>query len=119
MREKNFGRKVLSPSSDDDINEETIVDNDVDNTIDDTIVKPKKRSKKKKVTKKICKSCNRDIIKNENRDMLRYTNTHHQLMTKNYCKEHTTSHTDHTCKPSWCGDCGFLMNYEIVLKFDK
>ena len=119
MCKKNFEGKVLSPSSDDDINEETIVDNDINDDIKDIIVKSKKRSKKK-TTKKICKTCSRDIIKNENRDMLRFTNNFHQLSAKNYCDEHTTSHKDHKCKPSWCGDCGFIIKYEIIIvKYDK
>ena len=130
MCEKNLERKQLSlfPNDEDDILEETIVDNDIDDDsliTDDTdniIVsasKRKKRSKKKKVVEKICKTCGRDIIKNENRDMLRFTNTYHQLSAKNYCDEHIMSHKDHSCKPSWCGDCGFLMKYEIVVKYDK
>ena len=130
MCKKNFEGKQLSllPPDEDDILEETIVDNDIDDDsliTDDTdniIVsasKRKKRSKKKKVVEKICKTCGEDIIKNENRDMLRFTNTYHQLSAKNYCDEHIMSHKDHSCKPSWCGDCGFLMKYEIVVKYDK
>ena len=123
MCEKNFEGKQMSlfPADEDDILEETIVDNDINDDIDDTIVKVskrKKRSKKKKVVKKICKSCGRDIIKNEDRDMLRFTNTYHQLSAKNCCEEHTMSYKDHSCKPSWCGDCGFLVKYEIIVKYD-
>ena len=123
MCEKNFEGKQMSlfPADEDDILEETIVDNDINDDIDDTIVKVskrKKRSKKKKVVKKICKSCGRDIIKNENRDMLRFTNTYHQLSAKNYCDEHLMSYKDHECKPCWCGDCGFLIKYEIIVKYD-
>ena len=40
-------------------------------------------------------------------------------MVKEYCKEHETSHSGDKCKPSWCGDCGFLINYEIIVKHDK
>ena len=123
MCKKNFEGKQMNllPADEDDILEETIVDNDINDDIDDTIVKVskrKKRSKKKKVAKKICKSCGRDIIKNENRDMLRFTNTYHQLSAKNYCDEHIISYKDHKCKPSWCGDCGFLVKYEIIVKYD-
>ena len=130
MCEKNFEGKQLSlfPNDEDDINEETIVDDDIsddslitddkDNIIVDA-PKRKKRSKKKKTTTKSCKSCYRDIIENENRDMLRFTNTFHQVSAENYCKEHQTSHSDHKCKPHWCGDCGFLLNYEISINFDK
>jgi len=123
MCEKNFEGKQMSlfPADEDDILEEIIIDNDINDDIDDTIVKVskrKKRSKKKKVIKKICKSCGRDIIKNENRDMLRFTNTYHQLSAKNYCDEHMMSYKDHSCKPCWCGDCEFLVKYEIIVKYD-
>ena len=110
----------LFPFDEDDINEETIIDSDVNDDIDDTILKPSKRKKRsKKTTSKSCNTCHRNIIENENRDMLRFTNTYHQLSAKNYCKEHGTSHNDHKCKPHWCGDCGFLLNYEISINFDK
>ena len=128
MCEKNFEGKQMSllPDDKDDILEETIVDSDVNDDLitddkDNIVVgvsKRKKRSKKKKVVKKICKSCGRDIIKNENRDMLRFTNTYHQLSAKNYCDEHTMSYKDHSCKPCWCGDCEFLVKYEIIVKYD-
>ena len=115
MCEKNFERKQLSllPNDEDDILEEIIVDNDVDDTIEEVTIKSKKRSKKK-----ICKTCGEDIIQNENRDLLRFDNTYHQLRAKEYCKEHKTSHGG-KCKPSWCGDCGFLMKYEIIVQHDK
>ena len=130
MCEKNLERKQMSlfPFDEDDINDETIVDNDID---DDSLItddkdniiidapKRKKRSKKKKTTTKSCKTCHRDIIENENRDMLRFTNAYHQLSAKNYCDEHTTSHKDHKCKPHWCGDCGFLLSYKISINYDK
>ena len=129
MCKKNFKGKQLSlfPFDEDDINEETIVDNDIndDNLItddkDNIVVGASKRKKrsKKKTTNKTCKTCHRNIIENENRDMLRFTNTYHQVSAKNYCKEHETSHTDHKCKPHWCGDCGFLLSYQISINFDK
>jgi len=65
---------------------------------------------------KICKTCYRDIIQNEDNDILRFTNTYHQLSAKNYCKEHETGYSNHECKPHWCGDCGFLLSYQIRLK---
>ena len=129
MCKKNFEGKQLSffPFDEDDINDETIVDNDIndDNLItddkDNIVVGASKRKKrsKKKTTSKSCKTCYRDIIENENRDMLRFTNTFHQVSAKNYCKTHEISHTDHKCKPHWCGDCGFLLSYEISINFDK
>ena len=126
MCEKNFKGKVLSSPSDnkDDINEETIIDNDVKTDVDDVIVKPpekKKRSitRRRKTKKRICKTCGQDILENERRDMLMYKDTYHQLQTKEYCKEHEMSHSDHKCKPNWCGDCDYLINYEIIINFDK
>ena len=80
--------------------------------------KTKKRSSKKKKTK-FCKTCHQDILENEKRDMLMYKDTYHQLQAKEYCKEHEMSHSDHKCKPHWCGDCDYLINYEIIINFDK
>ena len=122
MCEKNLKRKHMSlfPFDESDINDETIVDSDVNDDIDDTILKPSKRKKRsKKTTSETCNTCHRNIIENENRDMLRFTNAYHQLSAKNYCDEHTTSHSNHKCKPHWCGDCGFLLSYEISINFDK
>ena len=74
--------------------------------------KTKKRSSKKKKTK-FCKTCQQDILENEMRDMLMYKNTYHQLQVKDYCKEHELKYSNHQCKPSWCGDCDYLIKYEI------
>ena len=127
MCEKNFEGKILSSPSDneDDINEETIVDNDVKTDVDDaSIVKPpkkKKRSYKRRsrIKKKICKTCGQDTLEMEKREMLMYKDTYHQLRAKEYCKDHEISHSDHKCKPHWCGDCDYLINYEIIINFDK
>ena len=73
----------------------------------------------KKVKKNICKTCSRDIIENEDRDQLRYTNTYHQLNAKEYCSGHEISHSEHKCKPHWCGDCGFLIKYDIEIDWEK
>ena len=128
MCEKNLERKQLSlfPFDEDDLNEETIVDDDItnDNSItddkDNIVVDSSKRKKRsKKTTSKSCKTCHRNIIENENRDMLRFTNTFHQVSAKNYCRTHEASHSNHKCKPHWCGDCGFLLNYEIHINSDN
>ena len=74
---------------------------------------------KKKVKKKICKTCAVDIIENEDRDQLRYTDTYHQLNTKEYCDGHEAFHSEHKCKPHWCGDCGFLIKYDIEIDWNK
>ena len=65
--------------------------------------------------KKICKTCGQDIISNQDRDMFAFKNSYRQLKANDYCKEHETKYNGHKCKPSWCGDCGFLMKYEIEL----
>ena len=53
------------------------------------------------------------------RDSLMYKNTYHQLRTKEYCKDHETRYGDHKCKPSWCGDCGFLVKYIVKIDHSK
>ena len=128
MCEKNFEGKQLSffPFDEDDINDETIVDNDIDDDSlitddkDNIVVSASKRKKRsKKITSKTCKTCYRDIIENENRDMLRFTNAYHQLSAKNYCDEHEASHSNHKCKPHWCGDCGYLIKYDVEIEFER
>ena len=82
----------------------------------DTSEPPKKRKTRKKARKsKICGTCGENIEKNENRDALRYTNTFHQIQTKQYCDDHESKYKGQKCKPHWCGDCGFLMKYEIEI----
>ena len=67
----------------------------------------------KKTKKKICKTCGQDILANEMNDTFMYKDTYHQLRAKEYCKDHESKYGDHKCKPHWCGDCDYLMNYEI------
>ena len=122
MCEKNFDGKALSLSSNDDIDEETIVDDSVNDEIEEEIIKPKKRSRKarkKKPLIKICKTCGQDILEMEKRDMFMFHDTYHQLRAKDYCKDHETSYSNHKCKPCWCGDCGYLTKYEIIVNWDK
>jgi len=127
MCEKNFDGKALSPPSDDgdDITEEIIIDDD----IEEVIIKPKKLSRKKLSRKKlsrkkkpkikICKTCGQDILENERRDMFMFHDTYHQLQTKDYCDKHEDAYNDHKCKPAWCGDCGYLIKYEIIIDWEK
>ena len=70
----------------------------------------------KKVKKKICKTCGEDKVSNGDRGVLMYNDTYHQLQAKEYCSEHTAVHSNHKCKPHWCGDCGFLTKYEIEVQ---
>jgi len=109
MCEKIREGKVLSPPSSDDINDEIIIDDD----IKEKNIKPKKRSKKKV---KVCKTCNQDKVNNKERDIYMFKNTYHQLRTKEYCEEHEATYGDHKCNPSWCGDCGYLIKYEIEIQ---
>ena len=86
--------------------------------------KTKKRSyikggKVKKPKTKICKTCGQDILANEMRDMYMFNDTYHQLQVKDYCKDHEAIYSDHKCKPSWCGDCGYLSKYEITIDHSK
>jgi len=121
MCKKNFEGKALSPPSNDDIDEETIVDDSVNDEIEieETIIKPKKRSRKKKPKAKICETCGGDILANEMRDMLMFQDTYHQLQAKEYCEEHEQIYSDHKCKPHWCGDCRYLTKYEIEIQTGK
>ena len=57
-----------------------------------------------------------DILSNEIRDALMYKNTYHQLQAKEYCKDHQIKYSDHKCKPHWCGDCDYLIKYEIEIQ---
>ena len=119
MCEKNLEGKVLSLSSNDDIEEETIVDDSVNDEIglEEEIIKPKKRSRSKKKPKtKFCKTCHQDILSNEKREMLMFIDTYHQFLAKDYCKEHESIYTNHKCKPHWCGDCNYLWKYEIEIQ---
>ena len=125
----------MSPSStnEDDVNDETIIDSDVnDDIVSEIVEKPKKKKrsyikgglvkkakKKKKNTKKICKTCGQNILQNEIRSGLMYKDTYHQIQVKNYCKNHETTYSNHKCKPNWCGDCDYLINYDITIDHSK
>ena len=64
----------------------------------------------------ICDTCGQNILKNEMRDMFMFQNTYHQMKAKEYCKDHVSKHSNHKCKPHWCGDCNYLMKYEIEIQ---
>ena len=125
MCEKIREGKVMSLSStnEDDVNDETIIDSDVnDDVVSEIVKKPKKKKrsyKSKKVKSKICKTCNQDILENEISNGLMYKDTYHQMQVKNYCKNHEDTYTNHKCKPHWCGDCDYLINYEITIDHSK
>ena len=128
MCEKNLERKQMSlfPNDDidDDINKEMIIDDenigDCVNDDDDAIViKTSKRKKRSKKKKKICKTCSQDTISLKKRGSMRYNNTYDQELAKEYCKDHEMSYGGHKCKPSWCGDCGYLINYEVEIEFSR
>ena len=114
MCEKNLEGKVLSPSSKGDKDE--VVPSDWEPV---KKLKKKKRSKRKIPTAKICDTCGQDILEMEKRDMFMFHDTYHQLQTKEYCEDHELMYGDHSCKPSWCGDCGYLTHYEIIVNWDK
>ena len=115
----------MSPSStnEDDINDETIIDSEInDDIISEIVKKPKKKKrsyKRKKTTTKICKTCGQDILENEARRGLMYKDTYHQVQVKNYCEDHEQRYTNHKCKPNWCGDCDYLINYDITIDHSK
>jgi len=105
----------------DDIEDEIIINDE----IEEKIIKPKKRSRKarkarkKKPLIKYCNTCGQDILSNEKRDVFMFHDTYHQLRAKEHCKDHERVYSDHKCKPSWCGDCGYLTNYEITVDWKK
>ena len=72
-----------------------------------------KKNSRKRVKPRICKTCNQDITSNKKRDMYVFKDTYHQMRTKEYCKDHEFTYSDHKCSPSWCG---YLIGYEIELK---
>lgn len=78
-------------------------------------VKRRARNSNKYTADKYCDSCYQNITENEKRDALRVTSGFDKRATKNYCKEHELSYSDHKCKPIWCGDCKYLIKYEITV----
>jgi hypothetical protein len=80
----------------------------------------KKKSSKKRI--KICDTCGEDIKSNERRDALKFNDVGHQVLALEYCEDHETKYNGHKCKPSWCGDCTYLVKYEIEvneIRMDK
>ena len=82
-------------------------------------VKRRAHNSKKVTADKYCDSCQQNITENEQRDMLRVTSGFDKRSAKNYCKEHELSYGEHKCKPKWCGDCKYLINYEITVDWKK
>ncbi len=78
--------------------------------------KTKKRSKKKVPETKFCKTCHQDILENETRDMLMFKDTYPQLQAKGYCDKHEPVYSNHKCVVDWCGDCGYLIGYQIEIQ---
>ena len=73
------------------------------------------KTKKRSPKPKHCKTCNKNIIENEDRGSMRFTNDWQQIMAKSHCDDHEDKYSNHKCRPHWCGDCGFLITYEITL----
>jgi hypothetical protein len=67
---------------------------------------------KRKKTK-FCKTCNEDILENEMRNIPMFQDSHRRIHIEEYCAEHELHYHEHTCKPEWCKDCGFLTKYII------
>ena len=109
----------LFPFDESDINEETIIDSDVNDDIEDTILKPSKRKKRSKKKYKHCGTCEQNITLLKKNDGLKYNNKYHQVMVKDYCKEHEDRHSEHKCKPHWCGDCDYLIKYDIEITHEQ
>ena len=110
--EKNLEGKILSPPPSDE-NDETIPSDWK------PVKKTKKKRSRKRIKPKICKTCQQNILENEKRDSLMYKNTYHQLQVKEYCKDHEFKYSGHKCKPHWCGDCDYLIKYEIEIEIQE
>jgi hypothetical protein len=82
-------------------------------------VKRRARNSREPIADKYCDSCHQNITENEQRDMLRVTSGFDKRSAKNYCKEHELSYSDQKCKPIWCGDCKYLIKYEITINWKK
>ena len=86
-----------------------------------TTAKPKsvKKRDRNSTADKHCNSCKGNITEHEKRDMLRRKRRIDREMAKEYCKEHERSHSDQSCKPLWCSDCGYLIKYEVTVHWNK
>ena len=120
MCEKNFDGKQMSLFPNDDIDSEmTLNDENIGDYINDdddaVVVKTSKRKKRSKADK-YCSTCNQNITDLKKRDCLKFKDTYHQIMAKDYCKEHETQYSTHKCKPHWCGDCSYLIKYDIEVQ---
>ena len=111
MWEKNFGRKVLSLSPDDDNFGDCINDDD-----DAVTVKETKRSKRKKRSAdEHCDTCDQNITLKKKRNSLNCKDSYLRKLAQESCEDHEDKYSNHKCTPHWCGDCGFLIKYEVIL----
>ena len=108
MCEKNLEGKVLSPSSSDE-------SDTIPSDWEEVKSSKKKSSSKKRKRDKFCETCGQNITSNKKRNSYMFNNTYHQLSAKEYCKDHEFDYSDHKCRPCWCGDCGYLEKYEILI----
>ena len=118
MCEKNFEGKQMSlfPSDElDDVVEDMLINDDSD----EVVVRTSKRKKRSKKKYKHCGTCEQNITLLKKNDGLKYNNKYHQVMVKDYCKEHEDRHSEHKCKPHWCGDCDYLIKYDIEITHEQ
>ena len=85
-------------------------------TANKIVDKEKRSSKRPRPKVKHCKTCGQDILQNEMRNTFIYKDTYHQLQTKEYCEQHEVVYTNHKCIVDWCGDCGYLIGYQIEIQ---
>jgi hypothetical protein len=122
MCEKNLERKQLSLFPNDDIDEESVIDDNIGdniNTDDDAVIVKTSKRKRRSKADKYCSTCNQNITLLKKNDGLKYNDKYHQVMVKDYCKEHENTYSDHKCKPHWCGDCGYLIKYDIEVTHEQ
>jgi hypothetical protein len=60
----------------------------------------------------VCPSCQRDTKELLNL-ALNWLLSEEKEMAEDYCEQHEDKYSNHKCKPHWCGDCGYIINYEI------
>ena len=65
-----------------------------------------------------CPSCQRDT-KELIGLALNWHLSEEKIMAEDYCERHKDKHSNHKCKPAWCGDCGYLTKYEITVDYKK
>ena len=117
MCEKNFEGKQMSLFLNDEL-DDVVEDMLINDDSDEVVIRTSKRKRRSKADK-YCSTCNQNITELKKRDCLKFKDTYHQIMAKDYCKEHELSYSNHKIKPHWCGDCSYLIKYDVEVQTGK